>query len=164
MRFVEWVKEEAMVLIPAIIYFALAFNLIHYTYVLGLPIVEKEQASSLQVTLFAILIGKVLLIAGTLPFIKIFDQKPLIYNIFLKLIIYMFFCEVVWSLETFLRVYWHSHNTEAALARIWFDYHLPQFWVSQLWLLWLFFCYLVFAEFCRVLGQKQVLSMLFGKK
>lgn len=163
LRFYRWLKEETISVIPAILYFGIAFNLVYFTRSLALGPGYAQHTSYLKINIAALLVGKVLLIANSLPFINLFPKKPLIYNIIWKFFLYNLCVFIVELTDIFCGVALKNSSVALGLQRIKLDLVSPIFWSTQLtlWLLFLFF--VVFTEFFRRLGRDKVLKILFGR-
>lgn len=161
MRFLHWLKEEIIKVLPAIIFFMVSFNIIHFSDVLMLRAENLRYTSYMGATLGAIIAGKVVLIANSLPFINAFPKKPLIYNIFWKFFIFGVCALLAQFLDFLVKQTYHVGLNEALL-------HLgemitkPMFWSVQIWVLFLFFIFVVFSEYMRVIGKDKVVKILIG--
>ena len=96
---VEKLKEEFLALLPPTIFFFVALHIIGLVRLLttkgtGLPV-----TSSAQIALAALIIGKGVLLADLWPAINRFPQKPLIYNIAWKTVIYFAVASFIHYLE-----------------------------------------------------------------
>lgn len=163
-KLVKWCKEEFKSVLPAIIYFCIAFNLIHFTEALGLRAYGIHYYSYLSVTFAALLVGKALIIINTFPFINLFPNRPLIYNIVWKFFIYNFFMLLFRILEALLDLYLHSHHFQEAYDVMMTRLASPVFWAVQMLFVIVFLVYIVASEFIRELGVDNVYRMLFGEK
>lgn len=157
-------KQELMSIIPAVIYFAIAFNLIFFTTGLALQPGETRYFSYLTVTLGALIVGKVLLIVNYFSFVNAFPNKPLIYNITWKFFIYTSAVILAWFIEEFIKLAYRYDNIPDAFARLHADLELPSFWSSILWLALVFLIFVVFHEFACAIGRRKVMELLFGSK
>lgn len=156
-------KEEVISVIPAVIYFCIAFNLIHLAVGLMLKPDDVRYLSYTTVTIGALIIGKVLIIADSLPFINLFPTKPLIYNIIWKFFLYNICVVIVWSLDTFVQEYYFFFKSAyAAWGQVLFDYSTPFFWSAQLALWMTFLVFTVFSELTRAIGKEKMKKMIFG--
>jgi hypothetical protein len=85
---VEKLKEEFLAVLPPTVFFFIALHIVGLVRVLmtkgtGLPV-----TSSAQIALAALIIGKAVLLADLWPPINRFPEKPLVYNIVWKIVIY----------------------------------------------------------------------------
>jgi len=162
-RWFSVLKTEIIDVIPAIIYFCIAFNLIHYTVSLGLPAGSHTHFSYLTVSLGALILGKVLIIVNHFRFTNAFANKPLIYGILWKIFLYDFFTFFLWCLESFGDTFYHFNNAHFALYNLGEELLLPRVWATQFWLLWVLVGFVVASEFSRALGAHKMRKMLFGE-
>ena len=161
-RIYQWVKTEIIRVIPAIIFFAIAFNLINFTEGLIRAPGQPRYYTYLGVTISALVMGKVLLIVDSFPFINAFPNKPLIYNITWKFFIYSFFVLLIRLVENFIDLVYKLKNFSVASQHLQTELQYPIFWSTEMWLLSLFVVYVVATEFIRAIGRKKVIEMLLG--
>ena len=81
-------KEEFFKLLPPTIFFFVALHIIAFVHVLMLKRTGISPSSSVSIAIAALLLGKAVLIADMLPIINRFPNKPLIYNVAWKTVIY----------------------------------------------------------------------------
>ena len=159
-HFIKWIKEEIIHIIPAVIYFSLAFNLIFFTSGLNEPAGEVRYFSYLSVTFAALIVGKVLIIVNTFPFINAFPKKPLIYNILWKSFLYAIFTLIFWILEELFHLDKKYQNLSHVITQLKHELNSPAFLATILWLLSTLFIFVVFSEFMRVLGKEKIINIL----
>jgi len=158
-----WMKREAISIIPAIIYFCITFNLIYFTSGLALRPDDVRYLSFTSITLGALIMGKVLIIINSLPFINAFPNRPMIYNIIWKFFIYAIFVFVLQMMDTFLRLVFIKHlNAALAFQHLAAELSSPIFWSIFLNLLIVFMVFIIFNEICRVTGKDKMKHMMFG--
>ena len=158
---VEKLKEEFLALLPPTIFFFVALHIIGLVRLLttkgtGLPV-----TSSAQIALAALIIGKGVLLADLWPAINRFPQKPLIYNIAWKTVIYFAVASFIHYLE---RLYdfgkeaggFVAGNEKLLATIVW-----PHFWAIQIILLVMIFNYCVLRELGRVLGEDRMIRLFF---
>ncbi|MBS0624750.1 MAG: hypothetical protein JSS32_01715 [Verrucomicrobia bacterium] len=90
MRAVEWLKKQFLHLLPPFVFFFIAFNLLNVTEGIGNDTGNFELFSFFNVFLASVIVAKVLIVVDNLPWIDIFPEKPLIYNVLWKTWIYGF--------------------------------------------------------------------------
>lgn len=162
MRAWEWLKQELIHAIPAIIFFTIAFNIIVLTNNLMLAPEDLHYGSHLEATIFALIIAKVIILMNLIPFINLFPDQPLIYNICWKTLLYSFGALTLRPLENLIHLMIDHIPYSAALYDVRVQIHTPVFWAVQIWLCALLFVYVVFSEFAYALGNHTVRRMLFG--
>jgi hypothetical protein len=155
-------KREFLHVLPPTIFFFFAFNIVAITTVLMLKGQGIEITSILGATILALVVGKVVLILDHMPFIDKFPDKPLIYNIVWKTLIYTLAVMLARYLEHFIPLVREDGGFTAAHQHILRGTIWPRFMAIQIWLLVLFFFYSVLVELVRALGKERVLKMFFG--
>lgn len=161
-RFFNWLKQEAVSVIPSVIFFCIVFNLINFTTDLILRSDKQTYVTYLSATIAGLLAGKVLIIANSLPFINLFPNKPLIYNISWKFFIYMVVIFILRLGEKILHAAIVKNSLAIGLQTVKLELVKPIFWSTEMWLALSFLLYIVCMEFVDALGAKKVKQMLFG--
>jgi hypothetical protein len=158
----ERIKEEVLAALPPAIFFFIAFHIIVLFKALMLRQYGIPVSSIASATVGALLVAKVVLIADLLPIVNRFPDKPLIYNVVWKTVIYVAAALVVHYLEHLIPVWWRVGNFASANRQLWDEIVWPHFWAIQLWLVVLLFLYCALRELVRVLGADQVRQLYFG--
>lgn len=161
-RIVHWCKEEITRIVPAIIYFAICFNLFHYAQGLMLRPGDVRFTSYLGATLGAILAGKVIIIVESMPFINAFPSRPIICNILWKFFIYSIFVLLVQILDHLVQRLYHSGSFTNAYVHLKIALSLPMFWGIQIIVLMFFLIFIIFSELIRVLGRARMQKIFLG--
>jgi hypothetical protein len=162
MRLLTWFKEECIRVFPAVLYFAIALNLIHFTTGLALRPGETRYYTYYSVTLGALIIGKILIIINSLPFINAFPNKPLIYNISWKFCLYGIATLIFRVLDGFTRLSLDLDNASAAWQLVLVALTTPLFWSTEMWVLLIFLVFVIFNELINAVGVSKVKHMMFG--
>src|SRR5436190_12253580 len=92
-------KEEFLALLPPMIFFFLALHIVAFIRVLMLKGTGISPLGSVSIAVAALILGKAVLLADMLPFINRFPDKPLIYNVTWKTLIYLLISFVIHYLE-----------------------------------------------------------------
>jgi hypothetical protein len=158
------IVEETIRIIPAIIFFLIFFNLIAFTENLMVKQREAGYFSYGFATFGALIVGKFILIVNNLPFINLFPNRPLIYNISWKFFIYGLLALLFRIVERSVELIYHYENTHIVYSHLKKILDAPIFWAIQIWVLMLFIAYIVCCEFIRVLGKEEVTFILFKKR
>ena len=143
--------------------FFVAFNVISITKALMLEAHGIEVSNLAAATVGALLVGKIILVVDKIPFVNKFPDKPLIYNVVWKTIIYMLAVFGVRYIEHLFPFVWELGNLSAAHQQLMDEVVWSRFWSIQIWLMVLFFGYASFHELVRLIGRDEVLRMFFGQ-
>lgn len=154
--------KEVIQVIPAIIYFLIAFHYIYFTTGFMLHHGEHRYFTPFSVTIFALIVGKVILLVNVFPFVNAFPKKPLIYNIVWKFFLYSLCCLVFWLIETTIHLFTKFNSFHVIPSYIQRDIQSPLFLSAELWLSMTFLIFVIASEFIRVLTKEKVIYLLFG--
>ena len=155
-------KEELLALLPPAIFFFVALHIVAFVRVLMLKATGISPAGSMSIAVGALILGKAVLIADMLPLINRFPDKPLIYNVTWKTLIYLVVSIVIHYLERLVE-FWHqtgglvTGNKKMLTEMVW-----PQVWAIQIVLFVLIAIYCTIHELARVLGKEKLLRIFFG--
>lgn len=148
-------------MIPATLFFLVAFLLLALTRSLLLARYEIQVSTFGAATAGALLVSKVVLVADHLRFVDRFPHKPLVYNIAWKTVIYFCASFVARYLE-FLIGFWRSEGSiTAANERIFEEIVWSHFWLVQLWLFVLLLIYASLHELIRAVGRERAFAVFF---
>lgn len=158
----EVIKEEVLALVPPTVYFFIALHVVALVRSLmtagtGLPV-----SSSAQIAIGALIIGKAVLLADLWPAINRFPDKPLVFNVAWKTLVYFLVATVIHYLERLFDASRAAGGIAAGNARLASEIVWPHFWAIQIVLLVLILNYCVIRELGRVLGEKRLLHLFFG--
>ena len=155
-------KHELLKIIPATVFFFVAFQLLALTNALILEQYGIQVSTFINASIAALVVAKVVLIVDMLPFVNRYPHKPLIYNIMWKTLIYVLAALAVRYIEhllPFIERYdslllAHQHLLEKV---IW-----AHFWVIQIWLLVYFLMFCTLRELIRALGRDKISALFLG--
>jgi hypothetical protein len=154
----ETIKHEIRELIPVVIYFFIMFNAIGATKVLMLREYGITASTFVSATIGALLVAKVVLIVGILPFMEPFPKIPIMYNVLWKTLMYSLAAFIIQLIEEVIR----SLLKHGSLAPAWDKVLSPHFWVIQIWLVLLLLVFCTFRELIHVLGPKKAKEIFWG--
>ena len=155
-------KKEFLELLPPTLYFFVALHVVAFIRVLMLEKTGIAPSSSISIAVAALILGKAVLIADMLPLINRFPNKPLIYNIAWKTVIYLLLSAVIHYLERLID-FWRetggfvSGNQKLLSVIIW-----PHFFAIQIILFVLIAAYCMVHELVRVIGKEKAMRIFFG--
>jgi hypothetical protein len=156
-------KEEFLAMIPPTIYFFVAFHLVALIHSLMLKDTGVSPLTSVSIAVAALILGKSVLIADMLPLINRFPNKPLIYNIVWKAVIYEMVAIAVHYLEHLIEFWRKAGSFSAANQKLFAEVVWPHFWAIHIVLTLLILAYCTVHELARVIGRENVMRMFFGE-
>jgi hypothetical protein len=155
-------KEEFFALLPPTIFFFVALHIVTFVRVLALKGTGISPLSSMSIAVAALILGKAVLIADMLPLINRFPDKPLIYNVAWKTVIYWLISAVIHYLERLIDFWRATGGVVAGNQKLLAEIVWPHFWAIQIILLVLIVMYCTMHELVRVIGREKVLRIFFG--
>jgi hypothetical protein len=160
-RVIAFVVKEVKEALPAIIFFAIGFNLIELTTQLLLDRYLIQFADYTLATLAALLVGKAVLVADALPFFRRFDTKPLIQPILFKTFIYWLMVALFRFLERIIEYLTGGGRLRDIPEFLLTHFSWNQFAAVQIWVFVLFLIYATAAELGALFGEGEILRVFF---
>lgn len=156
-------REEIEAMIPPTVFFFITLHILAVVRSLlvrgtGIPI-----TTTASVTIAALVLGKVVLIADMLPFINRYPDKPLIFNIFWKTVIYTLVSIVIHYIEHLIDFWRETGSLSAANRTLLAHIVWPHFFGIQILLVVMIFSYCTIRELVRVLGKERAMEIFFGR-
>jgi hypothetical protein len=155
-------KEEFFKILPPTIYFFVALHIVMFIRVLMLEGTGLSPYSSISIAVAALILGKAVLIADMLPLVNRFPNKPLIYNIAWKTVIYLLLSAVIHYLERLIDFWRETGGFVAGNQKLLSEIVWPHFWAIQIILFVLIAMYCTVHELVRVIGREKALRIFFG--
>src|SRR5437016_10860072 len=155
-------KEELFELLPPTIFFFVALHIVTFVRVLMLKGTGISPLSTMSIAVAALILGKAVLIADLLPMINRFPNKPLIYNVAWKTLIYLLVATLIHYLERLVDFWRQAGALVAGNEKLLAEIVWPHFWAIQIILLVLIIMYCTMHELVRVIGREKVLRIFFG--
>jgi hypothetical protein len=155
-------KEEFVAVLPPTVFFFVALHIVAFIRILMLKGTGIPLMSSLSVTIAALLLGKAVLIADMLPLINRYPEKPLIYNVAWKTLIYWLVSLLVHYLEHLVDFWRETGSLVAGNEKLLAQIVWPHFWAIQIILLVWILMYCTMRELVRVIGEARMRRMFFG--
>jgi hypothetical protein len=155
-------KHELMEAIPPFLYFAVAFHLLAVVRTLMQQEYGIQPGTVMNATIGALIVAKVVLLSDLLPIVNRFPDKPLLYNILWKTLIYQAAAIVVGYLEHLWDAYRETGGFAAANAHLVEAVVWPHFWAVQILMLVLFLQYCTLREISRAVGGSRMRALFLG--
>lgn len=163
-RFLAFVLKELNEVWPPTVFFALGFNLIILTTNLILADYLVSFGSFMVATLAAVVVGKAVLVANAMPFLRRFDTAPMIRPVLFKTFVYWVVVFLVRFLEK-LGEYFFAGGTFSGIPA-YFEAHFTwhRFAAVQIWIFVLFLIYTSFVELNARLGDDNLGKIFFARR
>lgn len=155
------VRHELRELMPVTIFFFVAFQLLALTDSLILKQYGIHPTTFFAATMLALVVAKVVVITDHFALVNRFPEKPLIYNVLWKTLIYFTAAISFRYLEHLIHFWRRSAGFAEANRRLFDEIIWPHFWAVQLWLLVLLLIYCAFRELVRAFGRDRISAMFF---
>ena len=156
------IKHELMKALPPTIFFFIILHIVALIRALMIKGSGVDLPVSASVLIASLVLGKSVLVADMLPFINRFPDKPLIWNVSWKTLMYALVALVVHYLERLYDYWKETHGFMDANSLLWSSMNWPRFWAIQILLMTLIFMYCVIAELARVIGRDRLKVMFIG--
>src|SRR5215471_11986605 len=161
-RVLEKVREEFIAVLPPTVFFFVALHLVAFIRVLIARGSQFQPLSTISIAVAALILGKAVLLADMLPVINRYPDKPLVYNVTWKTLIYLLVSAVIHYLERLFDFSREAGGVVAGNAKLMAELVWPHFWAVQIILFVLILMYCTARELVRVIGRDKVIRMFFG--
>jgi hypothetical protein len=156
------IKEEIYALIPPMIFFFIALNIIALIRALMLKGSGIAASTPLAIALAALILAKAVLLADLMPVINRYPEKPLIYNVLWKTLIYSLMATVIHYLERLIE-FWRQAGGFVAANRLLLERIVwAHFWAIEILIVVLVFNYCLLTEVSSAMGPKKLWQMVLG--
>ena len=149
--------------LPPTIFFFLGFHFILLTTNLLVANYAVAVSNFMLATVAALVVGKAVITANALPFIKLFDRAPLIQPILFKTAIYWIATFIARLAERFVHFWVIEGNRPGNFGTyLVSDFSWERFSAVSLWILVLFLIYVTASEFSQLFGPAEMRRLLFA--
>lgn len=159
-KIVKKISDEFFELLPAMIYFFVAFNALGYTKALLLRQYGISVNTFAAATVGALVVAKVLFVVGLLPFMEPFRKTPITYNALWKTFLSSLVAIGVQWLEEVIPLLFHHESLEPAMHAL----TTVHFWVLQFWLFVLLFGYWLVSDLIEAIGPATARKIFLRSK
>src|SRR5215468_11644787 len=151
--------------LPPTIFFFVGFNFIVLTTNLLVADYAVAVSNFMLATLAALVVGKAVITANSLPFLRLFDRAPLFQPILFKTAVYwiaVFFARVA---ERFVHFWLVDGNRPGDFASFLISsFSWRRFSAISLWILVLFLIYVTASEFSHLFGHGELRRLFFTSR
>ena len=156
------ILRELRSALPPTIFFFVGFNFIVLTTNLLVASYAVAVSSFMLATVAALVVGKAVITANSMPFFKIFDRAPLIQPILFKTAVYwvaVFFARLG---ERFLHFLVDGNSPLDFGEHLIAGFSWDRFIAVSLWIFVLFLIYVTAAEFSQLIGPAEMRRLFFA--
>jgi hypothetical protein len=152
-------------MLPPTIFFFIGFNLILFTKRLILDDYLIQFTGFFIATVSALIVGKVVLVADVMPFLRRFDGAPLAKPILFKAVVYTLLVFVARLLEAFVHyaVGGHAVGGGAFIEEQLGSFSWDRFTATQIWIFVLFLVYVTASELNKLIGDGELFKIMFTR-
>jgi hypothetical protein len=162
-RAVDFVIKEFREALAPIAFFFVCFNLVELTTQLILSEYFARLANYMIATTTALIVGKAVLVADALPFLRRYDRGPMIRPILFKTVIYWSVVFVARVLEQLIEYGIHNGTLNGVFRHMAMEFMWQRFAAIQIWIFVLFLIYTFLSELDTRLGEGALFRALFTK-
>ena len=149
--------------LPPTIFFFVGFNFIVLTTNLLVADYAVAVSNFMLATVAALVVGKAVITANAMPFLKLFDRAPLIQPILFKTAIYWIATCIARLAERFAHFSLIEGNRPVDFpAYLISDFSWQRFSAISLWIFILFLIFVTGSEFNQLLGPAEMRRLLFA--
>jgi len=161
---VAFLLKELREVVPPTLFFAVGFNLIVFTTDLILADYLLKVGNFIIATTAALVVGKAVLVANAMPFLRRFDRAPLIRPVLFKTLVYWLVVFVVRFLEKLIEYFIHGGRLSGISDYVVTHFTWHRFAAIQIWIFVLFLVYTSVAELSARLGDGELRKIFFTRR
>jgi hypothetical protein len=163
-KVIEFIVEEFLHALPAVVFFAIGFNLIIFSMNLVLSQYLLRFGSFMLATTAALIVGKAVLVADKMPFLRRFESAPLIQPILFKTCVYTVFVFVARLIEAYIHYMIDKGRIIGFFPFMYEQFSWHRFVFVQLWIFVLFLIYTTGSELNRLFGYGMLAKLFFTRR
>lgn len=158
-----FIKKEFLEMLPPTIYFFVVFHILMFSRALMIEEYGLSLDSSFVAVIGALIVGKSILIADALPFVNMFRNKRLIYNLIWKTVLYACLVLCFQFLEELIPLISKYGDFSIAVTNFVEETKWHKFLSSFILFLLFLIIYNMTVGIMEVLGRKKFLEIYLGK-
>ena len=163
-RLLAFLIKELREVVPPTVFFAVGFNLIVLTTDLILADYLVSFGSFMVATVTALVVGKSVLVANAMPFLRRFDMAPMIQPVLFKTIVYWAAVFLVRFLEKLVEYLFAGGTLSAIPEYVATHFTWHRFAAVQIWLFVCFLIYVTTTQVSAVLGPGKLRQLMFQRR
>ena len=165
-KLIAFLGREFREMVPPTLFFFVGFNLILFTKRLILEDYLIQYAGFLIATTSALVVGKSVLVANAMRFLRSFDNAPLVYPVLFKTLVYTLFVFVARLIEALVHYLVEGGVLGGGrfIQHMVGDFSWAHFTAVQLWIFVLFLIYVAASELDQLVGDGELFKIFFVRR
>ncbi|MBV9488932.1 MAG: hypothetical protein JO069_04300 [Verrucomicrobia bacterium] len=163
-RLLAFIIKEFKEMLPPVVFFAISFNLLVLTIQLILADYLIHLWNFMLATTAALVVGKAVLVADVLPFIRRFETAPMIQAVLFKTTVYWAVVFVVRFLEKLVEYGLGGGTLSGIPEYVTAHFTWHRFAAIQIWIFVLFLIYTTVTELNARLGKGELVKVFFARR
>jgi hypothetical protein len=163
-RLLAFLIKELREVVPPTVFFAVGFNLIVLTTDLILADYLVRFGSFMVATITALVVGKSVLVANAMPFLRRFDTAPMIQPVLFKTIVYWAVVFLVRFLEKLVEYLFAGGTLSEIPQYVATHFTWHRFAAIQIWIFVLFLIYTSAEGLNARLGDGELMKIFFTRR
>ena len=163
-RLLTFVIKELREVLPPTVFFAISFNLLVLTTQLILADYMVHLGSFMLATTTALVVGKSVLVANAMPFLRRFDTAPMIQPVLFKTMVYWAVVFLVRFLERLVEYLFAGGTLSRIPEYVAAHFTWHRFAAIQIWIFVLFLIYTSVEELNARLGDRELMKIFFTRR
>src|SRR5438067_2282690 len=163
-RLLAFIIKELKELLPPLVFFAISFNLLVLTTQLILADYLLHLWNFMLATTAALVVGKSVLVADALPFLRRCDKAPMIQAVLFKTLVYWAVVFLVRFLEKLVEYGFGGGTFSGIPEYVTAHFTWHRFAAIQIWIFVLFLIYTSVAELNARLGAGELVKIFFTRR
>jgi hypothetical protein len=163
-RLLAFLIKELREVVPPTVFFAVGFNLVVLTTNLILADYLVSFGTFMVATIAALVVGKSVLVANAMPFLRRFDTDPMIQPVLFKTLVYWAVVFLVRFLEKLVEYLFAGGTLSAIPEYVATHFTWHRFAAIQIWIFVLFLIYTSVEELNARLGDGELMKIFFTRR
>jgi hypothetical protein len=163
-RLLAFAIKELKEVVPPTVFFAVGFSLIVLTTNLILADYLLRFGSFMVAIVTALVVGKSVLVANAMPFLRRFDTAPMIRPVLFKTIVYWAVVFLVRFLEKLVEYLFAGGTLSGIPEYVATHFTWHRFTAIQIWIFVLFLIYTAVEELNARLGDGELMNIFFTRR
>jgi hypothetical protein len=163
-RLLAFLIKELKELLPPVVFFAISFNLLVLTIQLILADYLLHLWNFMLATTAALVVGKAVLVADALPFLRRCDKAPMIQAVLFKTLVYWAVVFLVRFLEKLVEYKFGGGTLSGIPEYVTAHFSWHRFAAIQIWIFVLFQIYTSVVELNARLGEGALVKIVLSRR